>query len=183
MASRRHLEGLTLVEVALVVCLLGVALAVFVPTFARELRISKIAEAPEELERLHQRAAAYFEVVFETDLGRMGHCLPEAAGPTPLAPTQEPEVVDFLAEEVEDHASWEALGFQPERPLRYSYRFIPAQHGCGISAEPEATLLTLRAEGDLDGDGSRSVFERNASIGEDGRLRPNGMLYVTDRVE
>jgi hypothetical protein len=43
--------------------------------------------------------------------------------------------------------------------------------------------VTFRAEGDLDGDGERSLFERRARGTEDGTLVPVGILYVRDRVE
>ena len=42
----------------------------------------------------------------------------------------------------------------------------------------------FRAEGDLDGDGERSIFERRAAADPDsGELVPIGILYVRDRVE
>ncbi|NOY92148.1 MAG: hypothetical protein GXP55_13200, partial [Deltaproteobacteria bacterium] len=52
----RRREGLSLVEASAAVALLGTALAVFVPVFFRELKTSRISEAPENLARLQAGA-------------------------------------------------------------------------------------------------------------------------------
>ncbi|MEC7525067.1 MAG: type II secretion system protein [Myxococcota bacterium] len=176
--------GLTLVEAAAIVCVVGIILAVFIPTFIRQLRTSKTSEAAEHLELLHQRAAAYFMASHEGEEGALlRRCLPPVAGPTPRNPSREPAPVDFSSEETPGHDTWAALGFQPEIPLRYSYTFEPTASGCGLRSPQGTYLLTLRAEGDLDGDGERSVFERRATANEDGELEPFGILYVRDRAE
>jgi hypothetical protein len=96
--------------------------------------------------------------------------------------------VDFSAPETPGHATWRSIGFQPETPVRYRYSLFPAAVGCGVSA-PEAAeadapgrILTVRAEGDLDGDGQLSTFERSARAGE-GVLVPDPLLFTHDRVE
>lgn len=175
--------GLTLVEAALLIAVVGALLAVFVPTFVRHLRTSKTAEAAEQLELLQQRAAAYFVTPHPTSEGVMAlGCLPEAAGPAPEKPSRDPVKVDFADPKTPGHATWEALGFQPEDRLRYRYSFLPEKAGCGLRAKGGKPVLTLRAEGDLDGDGELSTFERQATV-EEGRLVPTGILYVRDRME
>jgi type II secretory pathway pseudopilin PulG len=181
---RRRLAGLSLVEAAAIVCVVGILLAVFIPVFLRELRTSKTSEAAENLQLLYQRSAAYFMARWPSEDGptRTG-CLPPVAGPTPRLPSTRPEEVEFLSDETDGHETWRALGFAPTRPLRYSYTFEPTASGCGLRSPGSTYLLTLRAEGDLDGDGERSVFERRARANEDGQLEPSGVLYVRDRVE
>ena len=98
-------------------------------------------------------------------------------------PTRDREAVDFADQATPGHETWAALGFQPPRPIRYSYTFEPTASGCDLRSPDGTYLLTLRAEGDLDGDGERSVFERRFRATEDGRLVPFGILYVRDRVE
>lgn len=194
-------------EAAAIVCVVGIILAVFIPTFIQQLRTSKTSEAAEHLELLHQRAAAYFMATHtaapppgedgadEDEADQDGEapparpsvllrrCLPPTAGPTPRNPSREPAPVDFASEETPGHATWAALGFQPEIPLRYSYSFEPTASGCGLRSPAGTYLLTLRAEGDLDADGERSVFERRSTATEDGELEPFGILYVRDRAE
>lgn len=173
-----------MVEVAAIVCVVGILLAVFIPAFLRELRTSKTSEAAEHLSLLYQRSAAYFVARRSSDDGpTRTACLPPTAGPTPRLPTQHPEVVDFHAPEAVGHATWQALEFAPTIPVRYSYTFEPTASGCGLRSPGGTYLLTLRAEGDLDGDGERSVFERRARANDEGELEPSDVLYVRDRVE
>lgn len=207
----------------MVVCVVGVLLAVFIPTFLRELRTSKTSEAAEHLELLYRRSAAYFESTHlagagEPEPGRrsngdrrddnsssarpepdgasreegmrsttgpdsLARCLPGTAGPTPRLPTREPVAVDFTSEETPGHATWRALGFQPPVPVAFSYTFEPTASGCELRSPEGTYLLTLRAEGDLDGDGERSLFERRLRATEEGELVPFGILYVRDPVE
>lgn len=170
-------------QTAFVVCIAGILLASFVPTFVRELRHSKISEAPENLALLHRRAAAYFAAEYATGAGSVSHCLPPAAGPTPAEPSEEPVEVDWADEDLPGGATWRALGFAPERPVRFAYTFEPTSVGCGLRTPAGTYLVTFRAEGDLDGDGERSLFERRAAVDAEGRLVPIGILYVRDRTE
>lgn len=180
---RRRREGLTLVEAALVVCVVGVLLAVFVPTFVKHMRTSKVSEASNQLQRLHDAAAAYYAARHDTGEGRRGRCLPPEAGPAPEEPSADAIDYDFAAEETPGSGTWRALGFEVDRPIRYRYSFLPAESGCGLANPEDGPLLTLRAEGDLDDDGKRSLFERQAEAGEDGTLVPVGILYMLDRTE
>lgn len=181
---RSRLAGLTVVEAAAVVCVVGIVLAVFIPTFVRELRTSKTSEAAEHLELLYRRSAAYFVTPFPHDGAPASmHCLPPTAGPTPRAPTADPQPVDFTSEDTPGHLTWAALAFQPSIDVRYSYSFEPAAAGCGLRSPEGTYLLTLRAEGDLDEDGERSVFERRVAASAEGELEPFGILYVRDRAE
>ncbi len=168
---------MTLVEAAVIASLAGITLAVFVPTFFRHLRTSKIDEASQTLADLAAAADSYYR----TRHGSLRRCLPPAAGPLPSAPNAEPAEVDPA--EAPGAATWLALGFDPDGPLRYSYEFLPAQAGCDVRVEPGEALYTLRATGDLDGDGRRSTFERSTTLDEAGEPTDLGVLYVTDRIE
>lgn len=181
---RRRVEGLTIVEVCVIVCVAGVLLAVFVPTFLKHLRTSKVAEASEQLARMHDGAAAYWLARHADAHGELlTRCLPDRAGPTPELPTVDPVDVVFDAETTPGAPTWRALGFASDRPTRYVYSFEPVRSGCSVTAAPKAPVVVMRAEGDLDGDGSRSSFERHAGISRDGELVPLDVLYVSDRTE
>jgi type II secretory pathway pseudopilin PulG len=185
---RARTRGLTLVETSVLLCILGVFLAVSIPTFVRTLRTSKISEASEQLAHIYRATAAYYATPQPTEQGKRLRCLPEPAGPAPAQVSPEPVLVDFGAPETPGHATWRAIGFQPGVPVRYRYSLLPAASGCGVSAPDDETgrgdgrLLTLRAEGDLDGDGQLSTFERSARAGE-GELIPDPLLFTHDRVE
>jgi len=170
---------LSLIEAALVLCLIGTLLAVFVPTFARRVRANKISEASELLREMSDRAAAYYATSWDAS---RSHCLPPKAGPTPALPSIDPIEVDFFADEQTGHATWEALGFQPDRPIRYSYSYTPSHEGCDLIGGKEPGTVTFRAEGDLDGDGVRSIFELRSALDATG-LHQADALHVYQRVE
>ncbi|MGB8328883.1 MAG: hypothetical protein WCE62_02055 [Polyangiales bacterium] len=170
---------MSLIEAALLLCLVGIVLAVFVPTFARRVRTNKIAEASELLQEMSDRTAAYYARSWGTG---QRHCLPPKAGPTPASPTVESTEVDFLSDDQEGHATWESLGFQPDRPIRYSYSYLPSRDGCNLIGNEALGSVSFRAEGDLDGDGVRSVFELRAVLDATG-LQPPEVLNVHQRVE
>lgn len=179
----RRLEGMTLVEACSVLAVVGVILAAFLPTFFRNVRTSKLEEATDELERLHQATAAYFAADHVVDGHHRRHCLPSAAGPAPAQTSERAVDVDFRAEATPGVATWTALGFQPDRPIRYRYTILPRQVGCDLNAPVGTALVTFRAEGDLDGDTARSTFERSAGVDAHGNLVPIDILFVRNRVE
>jgi hypothetical protein len=168
-----------LVEAALLLGLLGVVLAVFVPTFLRRVRANKILEASELLSEMSKRTSAYYGTSWGSG---QHHCLPPSAGPTPPEPTVDARPVDFFSPDEAGSTTWEALGFQPRRPTRYSYRYIPTQAGCDLIGREGLGSIRFRAEGDLDGDGVRSSFELRATLAPDGLKEPQ-MLHVHQRIE
>ncbi|MBW1875455.1 MAG: hypothetical protein JRG67_08805 [Deltaproteobacteria bacterium] len=170
---------MSLIEAALLLCLTGIVLAVFVPTFLSRVRTNKVNEAAELLQEMSDRAAAYYATSWDT--GKR-HCLPPSAGPTPATPTVELAEVDFFADGQSGHASWEALGFQPGRPVRFSYSYTPSHDGCELIGGDELVSVTFRAEGDLDGDLVPSTFERRATLDAEG-LKPADALHVHQRTE
>jgi hypothetical protein len=175
---------LTLVEAALLVSVLGVVLAAGIPAFVRGLRTSKTSEAPEELARMFAAVRAYYAAPQPTATGPRVHCLPDAAGPTPELPSPDPVEVAFDAPEEPGAATWHALNYTPEGAIRYRYSLLPVRAGC--SATPadarDPVVLRLRAEGDLDGDGVMSRFERTAVV-RDGELVLEPLLAIHERVE
>jgi type II secretory pathway pseudopilin PulG len=170
---------LSLIEAGLLLCIAGVVLAVFAPTFLRRVRTNKINEAAELLQEMSDRTAAYYATSWDT--GKR-YCLPPSAGPTPSAPTVDLAEVDFFADDQAGHSTWEALGFQPDRPVRYSYSYTPSHDGCELIGSDDLGAVTFRAEGDLDGDLVPSTFERRATLEADG-LKSADVLHVRQRTE
>ncbi|MAQ15006.1 MAG: hypothetical protein CMN30_09465 [Sandaracinus sp.] len=158
---------------------MGSVLAIFVPSFLDHLRTSKVEEPPLVLGELHDRLAAYYEARHEA--GR--HCLPEAAGPAPMDTRESAEAYDFHANDVPGRATFEAIEFTTERPLRFRYEVIPRRAACGVTIDPGHILFTVRATGDLDGDGVFSSYERRATVDANGRVIPAGILRMTDPME
>lgn len=168
-----------MIEAGLLLSLVAVVLAVFVPTFVRRVRTNKISEAAELLQTMSRGANAYYDTSWSSLVRR---CLPPSAGPTPEAPTIEAEDVDFFSSDAVGAESWKALGFQPGRPIRFSYRYLSSADGCALPDSGDAVSLVFRAEGDLDGDGVRSTFERTATIDEGGFAQGQALI-VHQRTE
>lgn len=181
--TRRRRSGFTLVEAAVLVCVVGVVLAVAIPAFFRAFRSSRTAEASEMLTVLARSTEAYYAKRWRrVGQRRVSRCLPAAAGPTPAAPSPERVEIEFAAASVPGHETWEALGFEPRGGTRFSYRYEPVASGCDVAPQPNQHLYRVRAIGDLDGDGELSTFERRARI-RDGQVEGAGSLWVRDGVE
>ena len=166
-------------ETAIVVCVVGSVLAIFVPTFLDHLRTSKVEEPPLLLEELFERTKSYYE----SRQNGERWCLPAQAGPSPSETAEEPTAHDFAAAGSPGRETFEAIGFETERPIRYRYELIPRRAACGVDLEPGHILFTVRATGDLDGDGVQSSYERRATVDEDGRVIPSGILYIDHPIE
>lgn len=170
------------------VSLVAVLLAVFIPQFAKDLRLSKVSEATNELSRIEARALSYYQqnhtpspsdsknALRET----RRRCLPEPAGPTPAEASKTPVEVVFQDEATDGSITWAAFGYEPQGPIRFRYTFTPVAATCGARG---AELWAVRAEGDLDGDGKHSVFERVNGVREDGTVGPVGTFHVLDATE
>jgi type II secretory pathway pseudopilin PulG len=185
--TREHREpergGFTILEATLVVSITGMVLAVAIPTFVEKLETSKAAEASSQLAALFRGSASYYAVARPTTGPKLAYCLPAAAGPAPAVAAANPVPVDFAAADTPGSATWRALEFAPREPLRFRYTFLPHGPACLVDEPLQPATLTLRAEGDLDGDGTLSRFERRARLQGFGVLEPENMLHVTDRIE
>lgn len=136
------------------------------------------------LQQMHLGASAYFASRQVVEGVEHRRCLPAAAGPTPSRPRVEARAVDFFDDESPDAPTWRVLSFRSERPRRFSYRFVPVESGCDLRTPERTFIVSYRAEGDLDGDGARSLFERrDATSNTEDVLEPVGILFVRDRLE
>lgn len=181
--QRCRAHGFTLLEVALVISITGMVLAVAVPTFVQKLETSKAAEASHQLETLYRNAAAYYAVARPTTGSKLAYCVPAAAGPAPLVASMNPVPVDFGAADMPGAPTWKALDFAPKESLRYRYSFLSHGPSCLVDEPLQPSTIAIRAEGDLDGDGTLSRFERRAQLHAYGVLEPDNMLHITERTE
>ncbi len=179
----RKRAGLTLIETALIISAIGIILAVVIPTFVKTLKTSKVAEASHQLNALFQAASAYYTANSGDRRKTITYCLPAEAGPTPEKPSQTPIKVDFFSGQVQGVETWRALNFNPTEPLRFRYSFLPRVSGCSLRAPPNTPMVTLRAEGDLDGDNDYSTFERTVIMSDQNTLVLEKLLFIKNRVE
>jgi len=133
----------------------GMLAAIAIPSFLNYMKRAKSTEARVDVERIAQGAAAYYE---------MGRALPASTDWTPATPCcQRQGEGKCRATEVANEwttPAWQALGFAMSDDFRYQYRFV--SDGATFSAE---------ARGDLDCDGTTSLFSRTGAIAPDGTLQ------------
>ena len=138
------MRSITPLQLALLVAFFGSVLAVFVPTFLRNLHASRLAEPLDGLDHISQVASM-----------QAAGSPPELAYPVSVART--PSQVPPGRAEADpagtwNHPTWRLLSFQKTKPHYYSFEF--ESH----TAESGAHFIA-RAFGDLDGDGELSHFE------------------------
>lgn len=159
------MRPLSPLEMAAAVAVAGSVLAVAVPSFMRNLRLSRLAEPTDGLHQLATRATAYAET------HPADSAFPETA---PLTPSEVPRgarVDDPPG--TWDHPTWRALEFGFASPHAFSFAF-ESQGGA-------RSVFHARAHGDLDGDGALSTFSIDGSH-EAGRTTI-GPLEVRREVE
>ena len=138
MRSTRRLEGLTLVELLIVVALIGVLAAIAIPSFLSYQARSRRSEAFVNLV-----SVARSEKGFQATRGVFHDSgLPYPAG----APSLQKKPWDAASEN-----AFAELGWQPEGQVYYSYH-TNTSNNCSCSL-----CFTASAYGDVDGDGDISA--------------------------
>ncbi len=168
---RTKARGVTAVEAAVGVAVVGSVLAVAVPAFVRELAASRFSEPVHGLEHLGAAAVAY-SVSRPTE-----QAFPPSAPLTPGSVPRGEQVVDPPA--LWNAPTWRALDFRPALegdPHAFAFGFD------STGAAGRSTFVA-HAHGDLDGDGVTSTFEvrGQATEGAGAALEPG--MYVQDEVE
>lgn len=126
-----HRRGFTLVEVAFVLTVMSLLVAVSVPGYHQVVLHARANEARSMLSALHHSVTVY-----QRDHGEVLECAPS---PGEVVPTT---AAPFVA-----RPCWKALGFSVDGLVRYRYQVKRAGSG-----------FEVIAEGDLNGDSVTSKF-------------------------
>lgn len=154
-------------QLATGIALGGSLLAIFIPSFLRNLQASRLTEAVQGVNAIAVGALRYAEEKPPSE------AFPP---PAPLTPAEVPRgdrVVDPPG--TWNHLTWAALGFSMPHAHYFCFAF-------DSSRGPTRSTFVARAHGDLDGDGERSTFElRGEASSEGAKVLPG--LYVDREVE
>jgi Tfp pilus assembly protein PilE len=151
-SSTGWIIAIVIAVLAIPACI-GISAVIAIPAFLDYTQGSKTAEAESQLSNLYQLTAGYYANESWANRGEPAaatNCT-VASARTTNTPAAHKTVIDWMSQP----ASFEHLGFSIADPVYYQYEII-GDGTCGHG--PNSELYTLRAIGDLDGDGEQSSF-------------------------
>ena len=165
-------KGFTLIELMIVVAIIGILAAVAIPAFLKYIKKSKTTEARTNIRKLYDGQIAYYN---EEQVARSGTVLTKEFISTAGTPTNVPGINKQTG--TWDTGNWPLLKFGSDSPVLY--RYTAATSGSGTTA-----AFTARAEGDTDGDGTSSLFERVGSVNSSsGEVEGGSGLFASNELE
>jgi len=168
----KQTKGFTLIELMIVVAIIGILAAVAIPAFLKYIKKSKTSEARTNVRKVYDGEISYYD---EEHVERNGSIISKQfveAGPSPSdVPSIDKETGDW------ETNAWSSLKFGSDSPVLYRYRATAG--GTGTTSS-----FTARAEGNLDGDGTTSLFERIGTVNNTtGEVEGGAGLYTQSDIE
>ncbi|MFH1018176.1 MAG: prepilin-type N-terminal cleavage/methylation domain-containing protein [Pseudomonadota bacterium] len=170
--KKRGVKGFTLIELMIVVAIIGILAAVAIPAFMRYIKKTKTTEAAINVRKIYDGEIAYFD---EDHVLQNGTILTKqfvSIGPNPTtALSIQKQTANWETD------GWIALKFGTDSPVLYRYQAI----GTGTGT---ASNFTAQAQGDIDGDGTTSLFQRIGSVDSaSGEVVGGAGLYSYNELE
>jgi prepilin-type N-terminal cleavage/methylation domain-containing protein len=171
-------RAFTLVELMIAVAIVSILASIAMPSLVRYARRAKTVEATMNIRRMYDGAVAYYLGEHADKTGaNQNQRFPNSAGPTPTAGI--PKGVKKLTPADEWRTpEWSALDFAVSDPQYYQYAFLNVGGGVGAKA-----LGIVQAQGDLNGNGVPSTFQRFCQGEINGVMGGSGLYYVLSEIE
>jgi prepilin-type N-terminal cleavage/methylation domain-containing protein len=175
---RRARAGFTLIELMVSVVVLGILGSVALPAYVKYMRRARSSEAVDKLAYLFRMSSSYFTGAQGARDARATTVIdaqfPAAAPLTPAMVPVGSRVIDPPG--AWDTPTWNALAFSLGEPHFYSYQYDSS--GTGTDSR-----FTARAVGDLDGDLTRSTFERAGGSDSSRSVQGSMGVYMINELE
>jgi type IV pilus assembly protein PilA len=174
----RKVRAFTLIELMIVVAIIGVLAAIAIPSFIKYTRRSKTSEALMNIRKMYDGAVAYYVGEHADALGSIqNRQFPISAPPVPaLAMITSLAGTKYQSLPAEwKQGGWVALDFMVQDPQYFSYAY--SSSGVYTSASSYMT-----AQGDFNGNGLYSVFQRSC-VGTNDGVQGGSGLFTQNELE
>lgn len=162
---KKLMAGFTLVELMIVVVILGILAAVAIPAFSRYIKRSKTTEVAGNIAKIYQGEVTYYSASAERGDGTARFVVAAALPGTP-GQNKFPANAQLWA----GNTDWSAIGFGLDGAHYYRYAALSSDTALGFTAQ---------AEGDIDGDGTLSLFQRQGTVAN-GEIQGTNMAITSE---
>lgn len=179
-------QGFTLIELMIVVAIIGVLASIAIPNFLDYVKRSKTSEANANLKVLFVGAASYYSLeIGERGLNDSGvtRCVVASAA-TGNSPNDQKSQIDWTSDPSEP--TFQVLSARISEPVYYRYEVVAngtVTAECGDETISGDQLYQMQAHGDLDADGTPSLFELAVGVDENASLFRGGAIWSQDPLE